>query len=155
MLFSPFNNSFAPPIPQMDGMPNPLNSHNAIINSLLKLGNDDPKKKGNIAQSQAQIDAANDTAKRFASVHAKAIANDAYAARNIGDPLPQVIDQQTGQPYNGKYQQMPQSMIKPLPDWVTELKWDKQWGQPYYLDGNDIVYVDKKHFNSPKFLKTK
>jgi hypothetical protein len=49
--------------------------------------------------------------------------------------------------------QMPQSMIKPLPDDVDEIYYDKDWNQPYYKDGNDIVYVDKKYYNSPRFLK--
>lgn len=49
---------------------------------------------------------------------------------------------------------MPASMIKNnVPDWVDNLEWNSERNQPYYKDGNDIVYVDKKFYNSPRFIK--
>jgi hypothetical protein len=42
---------------------------------------------------------------------------------------------------------------KEVPDYVTELKWHPGWQQPYYLDGDEIVFVDRKFYNSDRFLK--
>jgi len=104
-------------------------------------------------KTQAEVDAANAFAKDFSKRGNYTNPGDAYVAQKPGDPVVQFIDMSTGKPYDGRYQQMPQSMIKPLPDWVTQLGWDKQWNQPYYMDGNDIVYVDKSWYNHPRFIK--
>lgn len=62
-------------------------------------------------------------------------------------------DMQTETP--STYSQLPAAKIQNfVPDNVSKLEWDKQWNQPYYLDGDDIVYVDRKFYNSPRFLNT-
>lgn len=56
MLFTPFKLGETPQAPAMDGMPNPLSPHDAIVNSLHKIGggdvgvNDDKKPKNPMAE---------------------------------------------------------------------------------------------------------
>jgi hypothetical protein len=99
-----------------------------------------------------EVNAANIEARRFSKDHNLLYANDAYVAKKPGDPVVQYTDMATGLPYDGRYGRIPQSMIKPLPDWVEKLEWDKRWNQPYYKDGEDMIFVDKKHYNSPRFI---
>lgn len=105
-----------------------------------------------VYQTPEEVAAANAEARRFSKAHNTLYANDAYVAKKPGDPVVQyrTLD---GKPYTP--QQMPASMVKTsVPDWVTELHMDDNWKMPYYLDGNDMVYVKKDFFNSPRFTKT-
>lgn len=113
-------------------------------------GEDDPKKKKKVYKTQAEVDAANAEVRAQAKRQNLLIADDAYVAKRPGDPVVEVTNPD-GTPYVPK--QMPSFMIKKLPDWVEKLEWDHGWQQPYYKDGDDIVYVDKQHYNSEKFRK--
>lgn len=157
MLFTPFK-SIIPQgtMPQIGGgMPNPLSSHDAIINSLMNLGGkggdeEKPGKSGtyqNQKQIQNQIQFDEDFNRRHNLMQGVGIATD----KKVGDPVVpfRTLD---GKPYVP--QQMPASMIKnSVPDWVTELHMDDNWKMPYYNDGNDMVYVNKDFYNSPRFRK--
>ena len=125
---------------------------NIIAGDAKGLIGDDPKLKGReVYKTKAEVDAANAEARRFSKAHNTLYANDAYVAKNVGDPVVQyrTLDGKSYVP-----QQMPKSWIKnTVPDWVTEIRMDDEWTQPYYKDGNDIVFVDKKFFNHPKFIK--
>ena len=121
-------------------------------------GDPEPKKKTllksspQVYKTQAEVDAANAFARDFSKRHNTLFANDAYVAKKPGDPVVQyrTLD---GKPYVP--QQMPASMIKnSVPDWVTELHMDDEWKMPYYKDGNDMVFVKKEFYNSPRFTKT-
>jgi hypothetical protein len=118
-------------------------------------GGDDPKKKAlSSFKSPTEIDKANRFAKDFAKRKNMLIGDDAWVGKEVGDPVPQ-FRTEDGKPYVPK--QMPAYKIKnEVPDYVTKLEWDNAWGQPYYHnDYGDMVYVDKKFYNSPRFLKDK
>lgn len=100
-------------------------------------------------QTQAEVDAANAFAKDFSKRHNTLFANESWVAKKPGDSIVQfrTLD---GKPYTPN--QMPASMVKnSVPDWVTKLEWDKDWQMPYYKDGNDMVFVNKEFYNSPRF----
>lgn len=132
-------------------------SNNPILRSLI-LGDtkgligDDPKKDTKkVYKTQAEVDAANAEARRFSKAHNTLWADNAYVALKPGDPVVQyrTLD---GKPYVPK--QMDKSRIKSaVPDWVKEIRMDDNWKQPYYLDGNDMVFVDRKFYNDPRFTK--
>jgi hypothetical protein len=112
-------------------------------------GEDNPKAKKTY-QSQAEINAANAFARDFAKKQNLMFANEMHVADQVGDPVVQfrTLD---GKPYTPA--QMPASMIKKVvPDWVEKLEWNPEWQMPYYLDGNDMVYVDKRFYNSDRFI---
>jgi hypothetical protein len=123
----------------------------------MSLFTEDPEKPAKKTyQTQAEVDAANLFAKEFSKRHNTINPGEAYVAKKPGDPVVQFTDLATGKPYDGRYSKMPASMIKhSVPDWVTKLEWNKEWNQPYYLDGNDMIYVDQRFFNSDRFLTSK
>lgn len=120
----------------------------------VQLNNGDPKKK-EVYQTQSEIDKDDAFAVDFSKRRNYVNPTMAHVGRKIGDEKVKFIDMATGQPYDGRYSKMPQNMIKPLPDWVTELQWDKQWNQPYYLDNGDMNYVDTHWYNDPRFIKSR
>lgn len=49
---------------------------------------------------------------------------------------------------------LPKYMIKnEVPDYVDKLEWHPSYNQPYYKEGDEIVFVDRKFYNSDRFLK--
>lgn len=118
---------------------------------------DDKKPVKQVYKTQAEVDAANAQARNFSKRHNLMYADEAWVAKKPGDPVVGYTDINTGKPYDGRYTKpMPKSMIKPLPDNVTKLEWNSEWQMPYYLDDmGDINYVDRHHYNSPKFLTSK
>lgn len=130
-----------------------LNHLRSLAPSNLYGDEDDPKKKGKgkTYQSQAQIDADNAFAQDFNKRHNLQNGVGIIAGTNIGDPVVpfRTLD---GKPYTPN--QMPASMINnTVPDWVDQLHWDNDWQMPYYLDGNDMKFVKKEFYNSPRFIK--
>lgn len=124
----------------------------------LNSGDPEPKKKTllkavkpspDVYKTQADVDAANAFARDFSKRHNTLFANEAYVAQKPGDPVVKfrTLD---GKPYVPA--QMPASMIQNyVPDDVKELYWDNGWQMPYYKDGDDMVFVKKEFYNSPRF----
>lgn len=147
-------NEFAKYFKQMNKNFVPSFSPNmGMLSGMTPIG-DDPKKK-DVYKTQAEIDKDDAFAVDFSKRRNYINPTMAHTGRKVGDEKVQFIDMATGMPYDGRYSKMPQNMIKPLPDWVTELQWDKQWNQPYYLDNGDINYVDTHWYNDPRFIKSR
>jgi hypothetical protein len=132
-------------------------------------GGDDPKSKAKKTllkasiklpegtyQTQAEVDADNAFARNYTKRNNELYALTSYVAKKPGDPKVAWTNGLTGQAWNPQtdVRQMPASMIKnSVPDWVDKLEWDNDWQMPYYKDGNDMVFVKKEFYNSPRFIK--
>ncbi len=106
-----------------------------------------------VYKTQAEVDAANTFARDFSKRRNTVNPNEAYVAQKPGDPMVQ-FKTPDGEPYTPN--QMPASMIKhTVPDWVKpgEILMDDNWKMPYYKDGEDLIYLDKKFFNDPRYIK--
>jgi hypothetical protein len=124
------------------------------------LGGDDPSKpattKVPVAKTQAEVDAVNKEAKRFALARPTLISGeDTYAVRKVGDPLPQYIDSRTGKPYI-PFPAKPRAMTVPNSVMREDIKTDGH-GNHWYEDPQtgDVVDIDPSVFNLPRFRKTK
>ncbi len=78
-------------------MQNVLSTLKGLSGGLSSLfGDEDPKKKAKVFKTQAEVNAANRLAKKFAEREGHPMAQDVYVGRKPGDPEPPFIDYKTG-----------------------------------------------------------
>jgi hypothetical protein len=106
---------------------------------------------GAVFQTQQQLDAANEQARRLVARKNGDRPDLAYVAKNIGDQVPQYKDP-TGRPYNPL---PPSNMSTYIPPYVKDLQWNPELNLPYYIDEKtgDIQYTAQENFNLPRFRK--
>ena len=125
-----------------------------MVNSLLKAREGGDPRKPKKATTQAEIDAANTEAKRFALARGLVSGEDTYVARVPGDRLPEYIDAETGKPYV-PIKTKPKAMSLPPDIKLEDIKSD---GSFFWYDDprtGDMVDIDPLAFNVLKYRKTK
>lgn len=113
--------------------------------------NRDGLQAGGVFRTQAEVDAANALAQRFAVEQGSIAGRNAYVARNIGDPVPQFIDSRTNKPY---IPSPTRPLSKTVPSFITNEDIQSADGLYWYNDPytGDVVDIDPNVvFASPRF----
>lgn len=125
-----------------------------MVNSLFKAKEGGDPRKPKRATTQAEIDAANAEAKRFALARGLVSGEDTYVARVPGDPLPEYIDAATGRPFVPPPAK-PKAISLPPDIKLEDIKSD---GSFFWYDDpvtGDMVDIDPMAFNVLKYRKSK
>jgi hypothetical protein len=122
-----------------------------MAGSLASFGGEDPIPK---KSTQAEVDAANKEAKRFAMARGLVSGSDTFVAKKAGDPLPKYIDSRTGKPHVPEITK-PRAITVPDSVLLSDIKSDN--GFYWYNDPQtgDLVEVDPLVLNLPRFRKPK
>ncbi len=116
-------------------------------------GDVDPNPKGPVYKTQAEVDAANDVAKRISKKHNTMGHEDVYVAKRPGDPVVPFLDE-TGRPFVPT--KLPaKRLLTTLPPGIG-INDIKSQGNTFWFENNngDIVDVDPSVVTDPKFRKT-
>lgn len=110
------------------------------------------KPTGNVAKTQADVDAANALAKRLMLKNNQRLVTTPIAVSKVGDALPEFINSATGKPdVAPPKKQLPLT----VPSWVTLDDIKSEQGIYWYEDKNgDIVDVDPTVVQLPRFRKS-
>ncbi len=108
---------------------------------------------GGVYKTQAEVDAANAFARNFSARKNEIAPQDAYVAKNVGDPVVPFIDATTGKPYVPRPVSRPSNYSATVPDYVEKLDWDSSRNYPYYTDQQtgDLTYTNPDYLNLPRF----
>lgn len=109
-----------------------------------------PVKVKSVAPSPADLEAANQLAKRIAIQNGLITGENAHT----GGQIPKFYDSRSGRELTSADTTPPVGKFSDkVPLYVKELQWDDKAALPFYIDQNtgDAQYVAKELFHSPRF----